>query len=57
MTREYISPDGRVELPSEIGRELEQLKRLLPLGLSDDELAHRLVVSKRELKKMKKALS
>ena len=56
MTKEYLTQDGRFELPSVINQELEQLARLLPHNLPDSELAHRMAISVKEVRRMKKMI-
>ena len=56
-TREYTEPDGTWAPSTSLGQELSQLRRLQSLDLSDEEICHRMVITKKQLRNMRKILS
>jgi hypothetical protein len=55
-TREYTEPDGTWAPSTSLGQELQQLKKLQQHNLSDEEICHRMVITKKQLRNMRKIL-
>lgn len=58
MTREYMEKDGTFSPATTLHQELEQFKRLSSQypDLTDEEYAHRLVTTKKQIGKMRKII-
>lgn len=58
MTKEYMEKDGTFSPATTLHQEIEQFKRLQRTypDLSDDEYAHRLVTSKKQIVKMRRII-
>lgn len=56
MARNYINKmTGQLEDSTVVGQEVEQYKRLVALGVTDEkDLAHRLATSVRAIRRMRK---
>jgi len=58
MTKEYLEPDGTFSPSTGLTHELGQFQRLTQQfpGLPDDEMAHRLATTKKQIRKMRKLM-
>jgi hypothetical protein len=58
MMREYTEPDGTFSMSTQLGQEMNQYRKLLSAhpGLSDDEMAHRMTTTVKQIGKIRKLL-
>lgn len=58
MTKEYMEEDGTFSPATSLHQEIEQFKRLQETypGLTDEEYAHRLVTTKKQITKIRKII-